>query len=82
MDAVNGIEEFVNYVVTGLADRPDKASISRRQDGERYFIDVRVAEDDMARLLGRGGNTVMAVRNLASAAGACQGVEIGVEVIE
>ena len=82
MEAVAGIHEFVNYVVTCLADRPDRANVSRREEGGRYVLDVRVDEEDIARLLGRSGNTVMAVRNLAAAAAAHQGVEVGVEVIE
>ena len=82
MEAVAGIQEFVNYVVAGLADRPDRANVSRRQEGERYVFDVRVDDDDIARLLGRSGNTVMAVRNLAAAAGAHQGLDVGVEVLE
>ena len=80
METVNGIEEFVQYVVTGLADDPGRASVSSSKEGDRHVIRVKVAPDDMARLLGRSGNTVSAVRNLAVAAGARHGVEVGVEV--
>ena len=82
MEAVTGIQDFVNFVVTGLAGRPEKANVSRRQEGGRHVFDVRVDEDDMGRLLGHSGNTVMAVRNLAAAAAAHHGVEVGVEVLE
>ena len=82
MEALSGIHDFVNYVVTTLADQPQKATVSRRQEGGRTVFDVQVDEDDIARLLGRSGNTVMAVRNLASAAAVYQGLEVGVEVIE
>ena len=46
------------------------------------MFDVRVDERDMGRLLGHSGNTVMAVRNLATAAAEHHGVEVGVEVLE
>jgi predicted RNA-binding protein YlqC (UPF0109 family) len=82
MKAVSGIQEFVSYVVSSLADRPEKANVSRREEGGRHIFDVRVDEEDIARLLGHSGNTVMAVRNLASAAAAHQGVDVGVEVLE
>jgi hypothetical protein len=82
MQAVSGIHEFVSYVVVSLADQPEQANVSRREEGGRWVFDVRVAEEDIARLLGRSGNTVMAVRNLAAAAAAHHGVEVGVEVIE
>ncbi len=80
--AVTGIQEFVNYVVHSLADQPEKASVVHRQEGARHVFDVRVGGGDIARLLGHSGNTVMAIRNLAAAAAAFQGAEVGVEVLE
>jgi uncharacterized protein len=82
MEAVQGIEDFVNYVVSILAERPENAQITRREVGSKHVFDVKVADEDVPRLLGRSGNTVMAVRNLAIAAGEHNGVEVGVEVIE
>lgn len=82
MEAVTGIQDFVQYVVAGLTGQPDKASVSRRQEGARHVFDVRVDKDDIGRILGHSGNTVMAVRNLASASAAHQGLDVGVEVLE
>jgi uncharacterized protein len=82
MKEVNGIQEFVSYVVNSLADRPERVNVSRREEGGRHIFDVRVDEEDIARLLGRSGNTVLAVRNLASAAAAHHGITVGVEVLE
>ena len=82
MQAVAGIQDFVSYVVKCLAGRPEDARVSRRQVGECHVFDVSVDQGDMGRLLGHCGNTVMAVRNLATAAAAHHGVEVGVEVVE
>lgn len=82
MEAVAGIQDFVQYVVAGLTGRPENASVSRRQEGARHVFDVRVDEGDIGRILGHSGNTVMAVRNLAAAAAAHQGLDVGVEVLD
>jgi predicted RNA-binding protein YlqC (UPF0109 family) len=82
MQAVAGIQEFVSYVVNALADRPERANVSRREEGGRHVFDVRVDEEDIGRLLGHSGNTVTAVRNLAAAAAAHHGLDVGVEVLE
>jgi predicted RNA-binding protein YlqC (UPF0109 family) len=82
MEAVQGIEDFVNYVVSVLAERPENACVTRREVGSKHVFDVKVDEEDVPRFLGRSGNTVMAVRNLAVAAAEHNGVEVGVEVIE
>lgn len=82
MEAVQGIEDFVNYVVATLAGRPESAQITRREVGSKHVFDVKVDDEDVPRLLGRSGNTVMAVRNLAIAAGERDGLDVGVEVVE
>lgn len=82
MDTVSGIQEFVSYVVHSLADYPEKATVTPRQEGERQVINVRVDQRDIARLLGHSGNTIMAVRNLAIAAAGLRGVQVGVEILE
>lgn len=82
MEAVQKIEDFVNYVVATLAGRPESAQVTRREVGSKHVFDVKVDEEDVPRLLGRSGNTVMAVRNLAIAAAARDGLDVGVEVIE
>ena len=82
MEAVQKIEDFVNYVVGTLAERPESAQVTRREAGGKHVFEVKVDEEDVPKLLGRSGNTVMAVRNLAIAAAARDGLEVGVEVIE
>jgi predicted RNA-binding protein YlqC (UPF0109 family) len=82
MDTVSGLQEFVTTVVAMLADEPDRAAVTRRELGKRTVMEIRVAEKDMPRLLGRGGNTIMAIRNLAAAAAVRDGLDVGVEVME
>lgn len=82
MDTVSGLQEFVTNVVVTLADEPTRAVVTRRDTDKRTVMEIRVAEQDVPRLLGRGGNTIMAIRNLAAAAAARDGLDVGVEVIE
>lgn len=82
MEPADSIQQFVEFVVRTLADRPEQASVSRREEAGRLYLEVRVEEEDLPRLLGRGGNTVMALRHLAVAAGARQGLDLSVEVLD
>ncbi len=82
MEAVQGIEDFINYVVATLAGRPESAQITRREVGIKHIFDVKVDDEDVPRLLGRSGNTVTALRNLAIAAAERDGLDVGLEVVE
>lgn len=57
-------EEFVKYIVSNLVDHPDEISITSREDGKGTLLELRVAPDDLGRLIGHKGNTVRAIRSV------------------
>lgn len=82
MESVAGIQNFLEFVVQRLADRPETAKVTRRENGGRHIFDLAVDEDDIPRLIGHSGSTVTALRNIACAAGERHGVAVGVEVVD
>jgi len=62
------LQEFLEFVVSRLVEHPDQASIVHDQEGNRHIYRVRVAPDDMGRIIGRNGYTVSAIRSLFDAA--------------
>lgn len=62
-------EEFVKYIVTNLVDHPDKVSLTSVDDGKGTLLELRVAPDDLGRVIGHGGNTVHAIRSVLRALG-------------
>jgi uncharacterized protein len=76
------MEEFVRFMVTALADHPEEVRLETRPRGRGIRIFVAVAKDDVRHVLGKKGRNAAAIRALAEAVGAKQGVHVSVEVVD
>ena len=67
------MKELVEFLVEELVDDPDAVSIEETFDerGSRYR--VRVASEDMGKVIGRGGRTAKAIRTVVRAAAQREG---------
>ena len=65
-----------------LADRPDDVRVTESQHKQVTLIEVYVAPGDVAKVLGRQGRTVAALRTLASSAGEREGKSVTLEIRE
>jgi predicted RNA-binding protein YlqC (UPF0109 family) len=76
------MQEFVEYVVRGLVDEPDAVEVTGVESGDSITYELRVAPDDVAKVIGRRGVTINAVRSLLQAGGAKKGQRCGLELVE
>jgi len=76
------MDEFLRYVVQKLVEHPDEVTITRRQDGDKTTYLLSMRQSDIGRLIGKGGVTIKAIRELAKAAGEKQGLNVAVEILE
>ena len=63
------MKEAVERIITALVGEPDQVEVTENADGKNVRIEVRVAEHDMGRIIGREGRTVKAIRSTLFAAG-------------
>jgi uncharacterized protein len=62
------MEGLVEYVAKSLVDDPTEVRVRRRESGSSLIIELRVATEDMGRMIGRGGRVANALRTLLRAA--------------
>ncbi|NNE65598.1 MAG: KH domain-containing protein [Pyrinomonadaceae bacterium] len=74
--------EAVRNIVTALADEKDAVEVESFDDGSRTVIEVRVAESDMGRIIGRQGRTVKAIRSLLFFAGQKHNRRYNLQIVE
>jgi predicted RNA-binding protein YlqC (UPF0109 family) len=72
--------ELVEYVARSLVDDPDAVSVEVRSGQDGTVIELRVAEDDMGKVIGRNGSVAKAMRTLLKAMAARQGDTISLEI--
>ncbi|MBL69180.1 MAG: hypothetical protein CMO74_12155 [Verrucomicrobiales bacterium] len=76
------MQDFVEYVVKGLVDEPDAVSVTETERNDSTVYELRVAPDDAAKVIGRKGVTINAIRSLLQAGGAKKGLRCGLELVE
>lgn len=63
------MKEAVEKIVRSLVAEPDAVEVMEFADGKTVRIEVRVADTDMGRVIGREGRTVKAIRSILFVAG-------------
>lgn len=76
------MKEAVEKIVNALADDKDAVEVSEFSEGNNTTIEVRVAESDMGRLIGKGGRTVKAIRSLLFYAGQKHKKRFNLQIVE
>ncbi len=76
------VVELISFVVVNLVEHPDDVTIDivKRQDRDIY--QVRVHQDDLGKVIGKGGQTARAIRVLLMAVSARTDQRIGLEIVE
>lgn len=75
------MNEILEYVARHLVDEPDAVEVTSVEGERSVILQLRVAGDDMGKVIGRGGRTARAIRTLMRAAGTRQGVTTVVEIV-
>jgi uncharacterized protein len=75
------IKDMVQFVAQSLADKPEDVQINESVGEGVIMIEIKVADEDMGRLIGRQGRTINAIRSLARVLGAKMEKKVSVEIV-
>lgn len=77
------MRELVEYLARALVEDPDAVSVEEFEDDEgELILELRVADGDIGRVIGRDGCVAKALRTVARAAGSRDGQRVSVEIVE
>ena len=76
------MKELVEVIAKALVDDPDSVAVSERQDGRTTVIEVRVADSDMGKVIGKQGRIAKAIRCVVKAAAAKEDKKVVVDIIQ
>lgn len=72
----------LEHVVRSIVDNPDAVHVDAREDADKVFLEVRVGEGDLGRVIGRRGRTAQSIRTVVRAAASRDGVTIDVDFVD
>lgn len=76
------MKELLTYIIQSLVDNPDKVVVDEHTEGGGTVYEVRVADGDMGKVIGRQGRIVRQIRVLMKAVAQRQGKKISVEILD
>jgi len=77
---VQELENLLLFLARSLVDDPGRVEVSASETDSRVDLELKVAPEDMGRVIGRQGRTVRAIRTVLKAASVKVGKRVSVEV--
>ncbi len=63
------MRELIEHIAKALVDQPDKVQVREVQGEQTTVLELRVATEDLGKVIGKQGKTARAMRTLLAAAG-------------
>jgi predicted RNA-binding protein YlqC (UPF0109 family) len=76
------LKNLIEILVKALVDHPERVDIREISAPQSLTYEIRVAEDDMGKVIGKGGKIANAVRTVAKAAAMKDKTKVYVEIVE
>jgi predicted RNA-binding protein YlqC (UPF0109 family) len=76
------MRELVTYIAKALVDQPDDVSVTEIEGEQTSVIELRVAKEDMGKVIGKQGRTAKAIRTVVNAAATKMSKRAVLEIIE
>ncbi len=77
------MEELLEFLARALVDNPEAVSVEGfDEDDGTIVLEIHVAEDDVGKMIGRGGRTISSVRTVMRAVASRQDERVLVDVID
>jgi len=68
MSGTESLKELITYVARNLVDDPDAVEVTEVEEDQAAVLELRVAQEDLGKVIGKQGRTARALRTILSAA--------------
>ncbi len=76
------MKDLTCYIAQALVDRPDEVSVTEVEGKQTSVLELKVAKEDLGKVIGKQGRTAQAMRTILSAASAKLKKRTVLEIIE
>ncbi len=77
------MKELLEFLARALVENPDEVVVSEFEEGDGdVVLELEVAEDDLGRVIGRGGRVANALRSVVKAAATHEEKRVMVEILD
>lgn len=76
------MKDLIEYIAKALVDNPDQVNISEVSGDQTSVLELKVAKEDLGKVIGKQGRSARAMRTILSAASAKLKKRTVLEIIE
>ncbi|MBT9439741.1 MAG: KH domain-containing protein [Desulfobacterales bacterium] len=76
------MKDLITHIAQALVDYPEQVSVSEVEGNQTSVLELKVAKDDLGKVIGKQGRTARAMRTILSAASAKIKKRTVLEIIE
>jgi predicted RNA-binding protein YlqC (UPF0109 family) len=76
------MQELIEYIARSLVDDPTQVQVSQANRGPAVELRLRVAKEDMGRIIGKNGRVANSMRILLRVASAREGKRASLDIVE
>lgn len=76
------MKQLINYIAQALVDNPEEVEVSEVEGNQTSVLELKVAKEDLGKVIGKQGRTARAMRTILSAASAKVKKRTVLEIIE
>ena len=58
------MKELIEYIAKSLVDNPEEVSVTQLEGEQTTVLELKVAKEDMGKIIGKQGRTAMAIRTI------------------
>jgi predicted RNA-binding protein YlqC (UPF0109 family) len=76
------MKDLINYIAQALVDHPEEVSVTEVEGNSTSVLELKVAKEDLGKVIGKQGRTARAMRTILGAASAKLKKRTVLEIIE
>ncbi len=76
------MKELVEVIAKSLVDHPEEVTVTETEDDKSIVIELRVAQEDMGKVIGKQGRIAKAIRSVVKAAASRADKKVIVEIMQ
>jgi predicted RNA-binding protein YlqC (UPF0109 family) len=76
------MKELVTFIAQSLVDQPDAVSVNEVDQDDAIIFELRVAKEDLGKVIGKQGRTAKAIRTLLAAAAGKTNKKARLDILE
>ena len=74
------MKELVEIIAKALVEKPEEVSVNELIDGDAVILELKVAQEDMGKVIGKQGRIAKAIRTVVKAAASKEDKKVIVEI--